>query len=167
MPPPYQQPQWEVFINIPYQPAGPVGRPPSDWVITYGLNNLEGLPDLPDQMLDRAEVREICQNPEYPVLYGYICAMAWGGQGAGGRGRYVVDSWNARNLIISRLENLRANNLNRRDAYNLFLNDNRVPGLGPAYFTKLLYFFSPEPTYYIMDQHTARSVNLLTGIRIK
>jgi hypothetical protein len=35
--------------------------------------------------------------------------------------------------------------------------------LGPAFVTKLLYFFSPTLDHYIMDQWTAKSVNLLTG----
>lgn len=37
------------------------------------------------------------------------------------------------------------------------------PGVGAAYFTKLLFFMRPEPDAYIMDQWTAKSVNVLTG----
>jgi hypothetical protein len=53
--------------------------------------------------------------------------------------------------------------LTRCQAYDLFLGAGAIPGLGPAYFTKLLYFFQRNPDCYIMDQHTAKSVNLLTG----
>lgn len=34
-------------------------------------------------------------------------------------------------------------------------------GMGPAYFTKILFFARPDLSAYIMDQWTARSVNLL------
>ena len=33
--------------------------------------------------------------------------------------------------------------------------------MGPAYFTKLIYFLEPKHNGYIMDQWTARSMNLL------
>jgi hypothetical protein len=41
----------------------------------------------------------------------------------------------------------------------------RVSYLGPSYFTKLLHFFDPsaQARRYIMDQWTAKSVNLLAG----
>jgi hypothetical protein len=38
-----------------------------------------------------------------------------------------------------------------------------IPYLGPAFFTKLLYFFSPGNNFFIMDQWTAKSINLLKG----
>lgn len=75
-------------------------------------------------------------------------------------------AWNNQNLISNKLEQLRENQLSRKEAYLLFHGENSVPGIGPAYFTKLLYFFSPEPTHYIMDQHTAKSVNLLNNMII-
>ena len=63
----------------------------------------------------------------------------------------------------ARLMALRNGRLTRCQAYNLFSGTGAVKGLGPAFMTKLLYFFSPLPNNYIMDQWTAKSVNLLTG----
>jgi hypothetical protein len=37
-----------------------------------------------------------------------------------------------------------------------------LPGMGPAYFTKLIHFLGPADGY-ILDQWTARSTNLLFG----
>jgi hypothetical protein len=79
--------------------------------------------------------------------------------------------WNnqeSRNAIEEKLKKLRSGNLTRAQAYDLFRdkNKNAVKGLGPSYFTKLLYFFSPTPDFYIMDQWTGKSVRLLTGKRI-
>jgi hypothetical protein len=42
----------------------------------------------------------------------------------------------------------------------------KLPGLGPAFFTKLIFFCLPPHKGYIMDQWTAKSVNLLTGKNI-
>src|SRR5690606_3910358 len=39
--------------------------------------------------------------------------------------------------------------------------DGRLPGMGPAFFTKLIFFMGQSPRGYILDQWTARSVNLL------
>jgi hypothetical protein len=90
--------------------------------------------------------------------------MAWGLQGAGpGGAGHVARAWAANALLVPKLNTLRAGGLSRSAAYNLFTGTNAVPGIGPAYFTKLLYFFMPDPNCYIMDQHTAKSVNILTG----
>jgi hypothetical protein len=65
--------------------------------------------------------------------------------------------------LVPKLTALRAGGLTRQAAYDQFLGPQAVPGLGPAYFTKLLYFFSPQPNFYIMDQWTGKSVDLMTG----
>ncbi len=165
MPPPYRNPHWKTFTHIPHVPAGSVGYVPATWAIHRGLTHVPaGTIPLPAHQLDRAGVRAICRNPANPVLFGYICAMAWGVQGAGPGGpRHVAAAWGSRALLVPKLNTLRAGGLTRSQAYNLFIGARAVPGLGPAYVTKLLYFFMPTPDCYIMDQHTAKSVNLLTG----
>lgn len=68
------------------------------------------------------------------------------------------------------VESIRTGNLCRKDAYELFKkapcgkkgsNKNLLPGLGPAFFTKLIYFARPNKDGYIMDQFAAKSVNYL------
>ena len=165
MPPPYAPAHWNAFVGIPYVAAGPVGPAPALWVTTNGIG--AGVPDAPTPLpvhpLTRTQVRAICLNPANPVMFGYVCAMAWGGQH-----RYVAAAFANAPTIIPKLNALRAGQLTRAQAYNLFLpadlgGGGNVHGLGPAFFTKLLYFFSPQPSFYIMDQWTAKSVNALTN----
>ena len=90
--------------------------------------------------------------------------MAWGWQEKGPRGaRGVTEPWGNNDQIKKHLEKIRGENLTRCGAYNLFRNQGKVKGLGPSYFTKLLYFFSPAQNFWIMDQWTSKSINLLTG----
>ena len=161
-------PHWQVFSAIAYAPQGPVGDPPAQWAghLPDGAVLPEWLEQLPADGIDRAAVREICLNPAMPVEVGYICAMAWGKQGVGPNGAlHRLSAFNALPIFAPRLQALGQGGLSRIQAYNLFAlpAGNNVPGLGPAFFTKLLYFFSPEPSMYIMDQWTAKSVNLLNG----
>lgn len=169
MPPPYRQPFWAGFLQQPFQPAGAIGFAPAQWAAQH---QLAGIPaatiPLPGQPLDRGTVRDICRNPGYPVLFGYICAMAWGIQGVGPFGPpNVASAWTQRALIAQGLNQLRNGGLTRCAAYNLFRasggNGNTIPGLGPSYFTKLLHFFSPNDDFYIMDKWTTQAVNVLTG----
>lgn len=163
IPPPYQQAHWNAFAGIPYQAQGPVGDPPAAWVNRYDLQHVPNREAFPNYQLDRNAARAIRINPANDVLFGYVCAMAWGDQGGGpGARRHVIAAWNARAQIFQHLIELRAGGLSRSDAYNLFRNPG-ILGLDPSFFSKLLYFFSPIPSFYIMDQWTAKSVNLLTG----
>jgi hypothetical protein len=164
MPPPYRKPHYSVFAAIPHTPQGSVGYVPATWAMNHKLPSVPNVAGLPHHKLDRAQVRAICRNPAHHVLFGYVCAMAWGLQGAGPGGRgHVASAWAARNNLIPKLNTLRVGGLTRITAYNLFTGANAISGLGPSYFTKLLYFFSPQPTFYIMDQWTGKSVDLLTG----
>jgi len=119
---------------------------------------------LPGNSLDRSAVRAICRDSTIPVLFGYVCAMCWGVQEKGPRGgRGVKEAWEGREIIEEHLESIRKGSLSRNEAYNLLNGKRKVKGLGPSYFTKLLFFFSPAEDMWIMDQWTAKSVNLLTG----
>jgi len=52
--------------------------------------------------------------------------------------------------------------LSRADIYNDFFKLD-LKGCGPAYFTKIMFFFSKKFDCFIMDQWTSRSINLLLG----
>jgi len=161
---PFVNPHWAVFAGTKHIPAGKIGFKPAGWAKNHGITLPSPSPALPTHELDRSDVRKICRNTSNPVLFGYICAMAWGSQGAGpGGGRYVRSVWKHALKLEKILLAIRAGSLTRCEAYNNFLGKGNIPGLGPAYFTKLLYFFSPQPNFYIMDQWTAKSINLLTG----
>jgi len=91
--------------------------------------------------------------------------MAWGAQGTFQTVANAREAWAHRDAIATKLLKLRSDKLTRAGAYNLFAGTNALPGLGPAYFTKLLFFFSPTKSNYIMDQWTTKSMMLLTGDR--
>jgi hypothetical protein len=52
--------------------------------------------------------------------------------------------------------------VSRADIYNDFFKLD-LKGCGPAYFTKIMFFFSKKFDCFIMDQWTSRSINLLLG----
>lgn len=155
------------FASSPYVPQGAVGEAPASWAANLKLKGVPRRRQLPVVQLDRQAVKAICQNPNYPVLFGYVCVMAWGLQREE-NARSVWNNQESRKAIKDKLNKLRCGNLTRAQAYTLFCETgkNAVNYLGPSYFTKLLYFFSPTPDFYIMDQWTGKSVRLLTGKRI-
>lgn len=161
MPPPYHAEYWNAFVNAGYQQQQAVGDPPQQWA--QGLQNVPA--GLPNMQQTRQQVRQICIDPNSPELIGYIHVMAWGGQGD--RFGHKTLAWQNMDQIIPKLQALREGGLNHCQTYNLFAGENKVAGLGPSFFTKLIYFFTPEPQpgqigFYIMDQWTAKSVDLLT-----
>src|SRR5665213_4031850 len=163
MPPPFIETHYSVFDKIPYEAQSVLGCIPSCWANKFQLKDVPDFAALPVVQLDRRAVRAICQSSAHPVLFGYVCAMAWGLQGKDRKTEeHVGNAWNERKAIKRALKKLRSGGLNRADAYDLFCGKYEVKYLGPSYFTKLLYFFSPTPDFYIMDIWTSKSVNLLT-----
>jgi len=154
---------WNVLQVLPYTAAGAVGIAPSDWVERLRLIGVPDADQLPQSPLDRATVRQICRDTNKPVLFGYVCAMAWGGQGLGPTAPHAQSAWAAHADLKRILELLRTQPLNRVQAYELFLHGARIPGLGPSFWTKLLFFFAERADLYVMDQWVAKSVNLLVG----
>ena len=168
MPPPYNPIHWREFTASPYKVQGPVGESPAVWAEKYGLAGIPNAHALPRHILDRTAVQQICRDPTTNVLFGYVCAMAWGGQGTElGGPSHVASAWAANAIVASHLTALRSGGITRCQAYNLFLGGaGKVQGLGPSFFTKLLYFFSPTDDFYIMDQWTGKAVDLLTGCSV-
>ena len=162
MPPPYQKLHWSKFVEIPHSVQGAVGTPPAIWAKKNALPNIPNASQLPALKLCRQQVRQICIDPSIDVLFAYICVMAWGGQGE----KHALSSWSHPSLSND-LRTLRKGGLSRRDAYMIFESDGKIPGLGPSYFTKLLYFFSQNfaigEAPYIVDNKIRDSMTLLTG----
>lgn len=159
----YDPEHFEAFRKAPFLMQGRIGDVPAQWVEDLELEEVSQLGPFPVDQLARHDVRQHCSNTEKDPLFGYICAMAWGGQGLGpGGAENAQKAWNARRAIRGKLIKLRDCKLSRAEAYDLFAGNANIPGLGPAFFTKLLYFFGPK-NHYIMDQWTTKSVILLTG----
>lgn len=118
--------------------------------------------DMPDETVTRAQLFEMSANKTISDEYCFLSIMAWGGI----RMDHARTSWPNRKTFLPIIADLRAGGVSRRTAYNRFSElqlSGRVPGLGPAYFTKLICFLRPERDGYILDQWTGKSVRLLTG----
>lgn len=123
----------------------------------------ETRPTLPIERQDRYALREWL--PGANLEDKLLAVSAWGGMEI----RHGRTMWGARigapdrDSLMQILQDLP--NLDRRIAYTRFRNlrlDRGIPGVGPAYFTKMIHFIGPKDGY-ILDQWTARSVNLLFG----
>lgn len=119
---------------------------------------------LPDQAVGRQYIFEMAKNPDMTTLTCCVAIFAWGGMRRN-HARAVLGT-SAKWLPIA--EAIRNNEIERVEAYQRFMQarDSRwLPGMGPAFFTKLIYFLGERSKSrgYIMDQWTALSANLLTG----
>lgn len=121
---------------------------------------------LADARLGRAQVLGLARDPSINTATACAAALAWGGMRIDHRNMLAKDpGW----LRVA--QDIRDGKLDRRAAYDAFqkLSDgNRLKGMGPAFFTKLIYFLAPRPAEaapnaYIMDQWAGCSINVLSG----
>lgn len=76
--------------------------------------------------------------------------------------------WEKRSEVMPICENIRNNKYTRLEAFEVFRSmrtNNKLPGMGPAYYTKIIFFASQLADAYILDQWTARSIHMLTKQR--
>ncbi|HFI2159452.1 TPA: hypothetical protein ACIDX1_000064 [Pseudomonas aeruginosa] len=137
------------------------GLAPYPWAesVHTGLGSHCGLPTTP---LTRTSLRALWANPSVSVEACFLSTMAWGGMRRG-NGR---QAWAARADWIPICQAVRAGNHSRATGYAAFSAlraSGRLPGMGPAYFTKILFFADPRADAYILDQWTTRSIHLLTA----
>jgi hypothetical protein len=142
-----------VLAGFPFGAQNWVGHVPSTWAQQISGQGY----DLPDHPLTRDELIDLCQpNNERTNQEVFLAVMSWGGM----QRNHGRAAWNSANIWLPIVQNLRAGELDSIKAYQQFLDAN-IPGLAPAYFTKLIFFCSPNHDGYIMDQWTGKSINLL------
>lgn len=127
-----------------------------DWAVSAKIPNLDGLPD---KHLNRNELREHCSKDATKIASPEACfvaVMSWGGM----RPRNGRLAWKDQEKWLPIVEQLRNGRLSRRDAYERFAGA-RIGGLGPAFFTKLIFFLRPDADGYILDQWTGKSISIL------
>lgn len=117
---------------------------------------------LPVIRQNRVALRDLVQNGALSDDEAHLAVMAWGGQ----RRDHGRDTWSRIATIRPAIRELREGTLDRREGYQRFYcltnaETDRVTGLGPAYYTKLLFFLPRENAGPIMDQWTAKSMQLL------
>jgi hypothetical protein len=118
-----------------------------------GFLREDGLPRI---ALNRHQLTKFCSEPGNTDEACYIACMAWGGM----RRNHGKTSWEMREVWKPIVAHLRTGATTRIEAYRDF-NSAKIVGLGPAYFTKLIFFLRPELKGYILDQWTAKSISIL------
>lgn len=117
---------------------------------------------LPANTLSRTDLREMWLTPEISTHACFLSTMAWGGmRRSNGRA-----AWDAQQHWLPICDEMRAGELTRHQAFSGFRDlrhANKLPNMGPAYFTKLLFFSRPAADAYILDQWTVRSMHMLTN----
>jgi hypothetical protein len=134
-------------------------RSPQEWAIRVGANaSLEN--SLSPAKPSREHIKELCADDTISSASCFVAIMAWGGMKYH-HGRTI---WSLRRQWIPIVDELRAGALSRADAFEklwTFRRENPRCGMGPAYYTKLIFFAAPQHNGYIMDQWTSLSANLL------
>lgn len=119
---------------------------------------------LPNKLLNRNDVFNICNNVELSLTYKVVCVFSWGGmRQAPGASYLFFRNWDNYEKDLNQIiQNLRTNIYSRNWAYEKLKRMN-MGGCRPAYYTKLLFFFGNGNTY-IMDQWTSKSIELLWNL---
>lgn len=154
---PFDESQLRAFANA--APAAPwVGKPPRDWAAQVAPAFRAD--DLPTTGHTRASLRAFCEERKNSTEICFVAIMAWGGMRVP-NGR---QAWRQKAKWINTVEKLRSSRDSRETDYERLRSSRPVPlsGVGPAFFSKLLFFLRPKQDAYILDQWTAKSVQLIS-----
>jgi len=117
---------------------------------------------LPDKVLYRADLFALCADSSVSPEECFLAIMAWGGM----RFNHGEMAWASRSHWRVIVEKLRAGVVSRHTGYAEFQDLRReklLGGMGPAFYTKLIFFCHPRHDGYIMDQWTGLGMNLLVA----
>ena len=127
---------------------------------------------VPKEEPRRSEVFALAGDDSVHVAAVCTAAMAWGGMHLGHwKLLWDTNDGGSEAQWLTAAQWIRDGKPTRGQAYNRFSalrTEGRLKGMGPAYFTKLIYFLTrrdgtvPKPAY-IMDRWAGSSINLLTG----
>ncbi|UUO32320.1 MULTISPECIES: 8-oxoguanine DNA glycosylase OGG fold protein [Bradyrhizobium] len=122
---------------------------------------------------NRPELLAMATDRSVGTLELCISVLAWGGMHGKNRDLLFerpLEPW------ISIANRIRDDELSRSESYDAFAalrssGNSAIVGMGPAYFTKLIYFLAPAASSrvakgYIMDQWLGCAINLLTGRQV-
>lgn len=145
--------------KVNHLPQTEVGNIPSE----FGKHLIDEkyLSPLISKRLSRKDLESLIQNPKIDTLNVVIAILSWGGIKAT---KHQKKLFQKTEWILLCEEIRRGKIKTREEAYNKFLQlrkSKKLPGLGPAFFTKLICFLNPSLNGYIMDQWTAKSINLI------
>lgn len=139
-----------------------LGDSPHSFAERYHIDPLT----LPNERQDRAQTRALVNDRALPITTAAIAVLAWGRMKKANADRFfATDRQACWDVAIC----VRAGQFDRQTSYAAFREVRAgagMPGLGPAYFTKLIHFLKPadvSPTAHILDQWAGMSVNLIWG----
>lgn len=153
-----------VLKEIRYHPQKEVGRN----VLRFG-NQVQRIEDLNPEMnrrFNRNDLFEFCSDKTNSDLVVTVSIMAWGGMRVD-HGKRLFENWNHIKEIV---KNIRSRNIStRKEVFHILQNERKngnLKGMGISFFTKLICFLNKDLNGYIMDQWTAKSINLIWGVDI-
>lgn len=148
-------------------------KDPNAMAIAVGVEHHGQIPVHPHGNAERqrySEVLAYSSDPETPIQLAAVSIFAWGGMRQDNGVRiFREDLTDWREICRS----VREGSLSRKDAYKAFVElrpkvngRSSLPGVGPAYWTKLIHFLMPSnnarrPAGYILDQWAGSSVNMI------
>lgn len=123
------------------------------------------LDSLPDGHIKRSEIFALAADESRNTATVSAAILAWGGMRLANR-KTLLGSLN----WLALADDIRRGGFDRKSSYKAFMTlqaRNEMKGMGPAFFTKLIYFLLPrnDPSKhaYIMDQWAGCSINVLCG----
>ena len=124
----------------------------------FAVSYLDALPTDP---VNREYLKSLSAKPSVASGVIFWSTMAWGGMRRDHAVRIdpFVDT-----VVVPIMDKMREGKLSPVGAYDAFSSAyryNQLCGLGPAFYTKLIFFCLPHHNGFIMDRWTARSINLL------
>lgn len=152
---------FQFLANVNHVPQANVGRN----ALNFG-NDVQGIEILPTQLnqkFTRQTLLELCGNNQVSDLAAVVAILAWGGMRYGHARSFLdQDNWPQ---VADLFNKLRGGNIaSREEAFELFRQarqNGHLKGLGVSYFSKLICFLNPGLNGIILDQWTAKSINLL------
>jgi len=115
---------------------------------------------------NRNELINYCQKKGIENMCLAIAVLSWGGMRVD-HGQMLFKDPEFVMKLIGSLKNGEFES--RENAFKAFWDGrkhNKLPGLGPSYYTKLICFLGQGLNGYIMDKWVGMSINLLTGLDI-
>lgn len=130
----------------------------NDGITFKGLKNINPQ-NLSKHKLNRADLINYVNNCENSFENKLVSIFAWGGMQ---KSNAVIFFGHFSKYGIELEKILTNNNISREEKFGK-ISQLKLNNCKPAYFTKLMFFFSAneEKPSYVMDQWTAKSINLL------
>lgn len=159
---------FDQFTQLPFVPQPEIGRKPFLW--GNAVQNIQPIPRLwngtsLEQPLSRNFLFNLGGDLDASNAMVAVCIFAWGGMRANhAQVLFSEPTWPILDKLIGVL---RIKELNSpAEVFDLFhvpRRQNSLPGLGIAYYSKLIYFLSTHLDVFILDQWIGKSMNLFLG----